>query len=170
MRRVFCRCSPLEESVPPPGFEFPSQGPINREPFCAGVVLAVLRAYGPGAERSQIAQWSGLDQDHVEEALRHLKAQRYAERQTRRIPWYYGDQGSPLLGGDTEKGVPWAGPCPGSRSPQRNRTVSRPGSGGSSGQAQTQCFFASPNTPGMWPLACSPQRGPDGTCPQRRGR
>ena len=89
MRRVFCRCSPLEESVPPPGFEFPSQGPINQETFCAGVVLAVLRAYGPGAEKSRIAQWSGLDQDHVEKALRYLKAQGYAERQTRSIPWYY---------------------------------------------------------------------------------
>ena len=90
MRRVFCGCSPLEELVPPPGFEFPSQGPFNQETFCAGVVLAVLRAYGPGAEKSRIAQWSGLDQDHVEEALRYLKAQGYAERQTRRIPWYYG--------------------------------------------------------------------------------
>ena len=47
MRRVFCGCSPLEESVPPPGFEFPSHGPINQETICAGAVLAALRAYGP---------------------------------------------------------------------------------------------------------------------------
>lgn len=69
---------------------FPRGGPLRGEPACVGVVLAVLRAFAPGAEATRVAQLTGLDHGHTEKTLSYLESQGYAESRTQEIAWYYG--------------------------------------------------------------------------------
>jgi len=87
---VSCGCSPLGEAVPASGFVFPPGGPLDGEPACAGVALAVLRAYAPGVETARVAQLAGLERDHAEQALLYLQSRGFADSRTRKIAWYHG--------------------------------------------------------------------------------
>ena len=84
-----CGCAPLEESVPPQGFVFPSAGPFNSRPRCLGLVLGTIRAYAPGIEKDFICEVSGLETDHVESALRRLERHQMVFPVTESIPWYH---------------------------------------------------------------------------------
>lgn len=91
-----CGCAPLEESVPPQGFVFPSTGPFTARPRCHGLALATVRAYAHGVEKDFITGVSGLEADHVELALHSLEDQGMVFSVTQSIPWYHRSRKSVL--------------------------------------------------------------------------
>lgn len=85
-----CDCAPLGESRPPSGFVFPPEGPVNPWRLCLGLVLAVIREHAWGAETSYIVRVTGLESEHAESALAHLRSQGYVNAAKQTISWYYG--------------------------------------------------------------------------------
>ena len=91
VERLGCGCPPLGDSTVPEGFVFPPNlnDPVCDWPRCAGLVLAVLRAFGGGMEVGRVIETTGLEAGHTRQVLDALRSGGYAGVRTTTTPWYY---------------------------------------------------------------------------------